>query len=76
MTTARYTMTGSENAGVAAVEIHADSKKDAQEAIQVARAWIKSAGLPSKLVSFTENTSQYSNLVKYYRARVAFKVSA
>lgn len=64
MKTARYTTTDK------TVTINADNKRDAQEAIQVARAWIRSAGLRSKLVYFYETTSQYSNLVKYYRAEI------
>lgn len=69
-------MTESTTPGCKAVEINADSKRDAQEAITVARAWLKETGSKSKLVYFHERTSEYSNLVKYYRARIVFQAAA
>lgn len=78
MTNANITQatTDSDINGGQAIEIRSDSKKVAQSAIQTARAWIKANGGKSKLVSFYEITSEYSNLVTYYRARVFFVVPA
>jgi hypothetical protein len=76
MKTARFSLTDSTTKGLTAVIINADSKSDAQEAIKVARAWMKAAGRKSKLVFFHETTSEYSNLVKYYRARIVFQDAA
>lgn len=73
MNTARFATGKSSNEGIQIVTINADCKSDAQAAIKLAQAWIKASGMKSKLVSFVERTSEYSNLVKYYSARIAYK---
>lgn len=76
MNTARYSMASSKQDNVAAVMIHADSKRDAQEAIKVAKAWIRSSGRPCKLVYFNEiHGSEYSNLGVRFTARIAYRVA-
>jgi hypothetical protein len=74
MKTARFNETGSKVEGVKAIEIFAESKADAQEAIKVATAWIRSAGYGTKLVSFVSTPrTEWSNLDIVFRARIAFR---
>jgi hypothetical protein len=74
MKTARFNEAGSKVQGVQAIEIFAESKADAQEAIKVATAWIRSAGYGTKLVSFISTPrTEWSNLDIIFRARIAYR---
>ncbi len=74
-TTARYTegKANTDLAGVKIVQINADSKADAQEAIAVAKAWIGANGCVFKIVSFTRHTSEFSALNYFFSARIAYR---
>ncbi len=62
------------NPGVEAVVIRSDNKRDAKEAIQVAKAWLRSAGRAFKVVYFYEHIgTQWSNLGRSYSARIAYR---
>lgn len=54
--------------------IAAETKRDAQTAIGLAKTWIKANGGRCKLVFFHENIgSQWSSMGRSYRARIAYK---
>lgn len=77
MNSAHYSMASSEQANVAAIVVSAEDKKAAQEGIAVAKAWLKAAGKPCKLVFFHEiHGSEWSNLGVSYRARIAYRVAS
>ena len=72
---ANFSMAAAEN-GLTAVMVRADDKRDAQEAIKVAKAWIWHAGMRLKLVYFHEIIgTQWSSLGRSYSARIVFKAA-
>ncbi len=74
-TTARLSAASPTAAGHQVVMIHADRKADAQDAIKVAKAWLRATGARFKLVYFHENIgTQWSNLGRSYSARIAYAV--
>jgi hypothetical protein len=74
MTTARFSMGTTETNGAQVVMIHAETKRDAQAAIKLAKSWIWSNGLRLKLVYFHENIgTRWSNIGRSYAARIVFK---
>ncbi len=75
-TTARFSETGSKVEGTKAVIIKADYKRDAQEAIKLAQAWVKANGGISKLTSFVSAPRWSSNLDLVFTARIAYRVAA
>lgn len=76
MNTARFAMADSTRDNVAAVMVYADTKSDAKEAIQVAKAWIRASGRPCKVVFFYERWgSEWSSLGRSYVARIAYRVN-
>ena len=74
MNTTRYAMVSSDKANMAAIVVSSDDKRAAQDGIKVAKAWLKSAGKPCKLVFFHEIIgTEWSNLGRTYRARIAYR---
>ncbi len=62
------------NEGLQIVMISAETKRDAQAAIKLAKSWIRSNGLRCKLVFFHEIIgTQWSSMGRSYRARIAYK---
>lgn len=63
-----------ETAETEVVLIFAETKRDAQAAIVLAKTWLRANGHRFKLVFFHEVFgSQYSTLGRSYRARIAFR---
>ncbi len=73
-TTASFSVGTAQADGMQIVMIHAETKRDAQAAIKLAKSWIWSNGLRLKLVFFHENIgTRWSNLGRSYVARIAYK---
>ncbi len=75
MTNARWNETTSNVDGTFAVIVTADTKHEAQAAIRLARAWVKSVGGISKVTSFISAPKWSSNLDLFFRARIAYRVA-
>ncbi len=75
-TAARFSETSSKVDGTFAVRITADTKADAQAAIRLAQAWVKSLGGVAKLTDFTVQPRWSSNLDQFYSARIAYRLPA
>ncbi len=75
-TTARYNETTTTMPNAKAVAIFAENKRDAQDAIKLAQAWVRANGGKYKLVSFTSAPRNYSNLDIVYRARIVYMLAA
>lgn len=76
-TTARMSKATSKVEGHEIVMIHADRKGDAQEAIKVAKAWLRETGARFKLVYFhCVIGSEWSSMGRRYVARIAYKPAA
>lgn len=73
---ARFATTTSKVDGTFAVAIRADTKRAAQGAIKLARAWVNSLGGISRLTSFTVGPRYSSNLDQVFAARVAYRIPA
>lgn len=76
MNSARFSngSTSSNLEGLEIVQISADTLSDAQAAIAVAKAWLRSTGAKFKLVEFHKTIGgEFSNLGVGYHARIAYK---
>jgi hypothetical protein len=72
---ASFRMVNSDKPNMAAVMVYAERKADAQQAIKVAKAWIRSSGRGCKTVYFHEIIgTEWSSLGRRYVARIAYVV--